>query len=216
MCYLFENLYKERYPSSDETRFDKVSQVLGRDVKGNKVQINKSYSPIYMRIDDKIPTTTNNIESFHMHLNKLTKGSKGLPLRLAITCKYIIDRTCNVNKSVIENLKNYLNRIRAKAENIVSINNDINKYSVKKCNCCKKYFYTMMFGIDVPCIHEILNPEFDETILLETVRINCINLPELDLNSIPIEEYDIDTNLLFKIQNNDKLIIEIVKAQAHH
>ena len=26
---------------------------------------------------------------------------------------------------------------------------------------------------------------------------------ELDLNSIPIEEYDIDTNLLFKIQNND-------------
>ena len=60
-----------------------------------------------------------------------------------------------------------------------------------------------MFGIDVPCIHEILNPEFDETILLETVRINCINFPELDLNSIPIEEYDIDTKLLFKKQNND-------------
>ncbi|KAK8840899.1 hypothetical protein M9Y10_027730 [Tritrichomonas musculus] len=60
-----------------------------------------------------------------------------------------------------------------------------------------------MFGIDVPCIHEILNPEFDETILLETVGINCINFPELDLNSIPIEEYDIDTKLLFKKQNND-------------
>ncbi|KAK8882255.1 hypothetical protein M9Y10_002086 [Tritrichomonas musculus] len=203
MCYLFENLYKERNTSSDTTRFDKVSQVLGKDVEGNKVQINESYSPIYKRIDNRIPTTTNNIESFHMHLNQLTKGSKGLTLRLAITCKYILDRTCNVNKSVIENIKNYLNRIRAKAQNSVSINNDIDKYSVKKCNCCKKYFYTMMFGIDVPCIHEILNPEFDETILLETVGINCINFPELDLNSIPIEEYDIDTKLLFKKQNND-------------
>lgn len=55
------------------TRFDKVAQVLGQDAQGNPTEKKSSYSPIYLRAADRIPTCTNHIESLHMQINQLKK-----------------------------------------------------------------------------------------------------------------------------------------------
>ena len=164
MFYTFQSLFKERNPNSDTTRFDKVAQVLGQDPEGNAVETKDSYCPIYKRAEDHIPSCTNHIESLHMRINQLTKGSKGLPLRLAIICKYIIDRTQRVNTSIQDNLKGYLNNLKKKAE--IS-----QKPKCDKCDCGKKFYYTQLFGIEVPCIHDICSKFFNEKILLGTIQL---------------------------------------------
>lgn len=56
--------------SLDITRFDKVSEILGKDPEGNKIKVNRSYAPIYERIADNIPT--NYIELSHCKKYKET------------------------------------------------------------------------------------------------------------------------------------------------
>ena len=125
---------------------------------GNPVEKKLSYSPLYIRAFDRIPSCTNYIESLHKQINQITKESKSLPLRLGITCKYIIDRTKRVNNSVIENLKNYINKLKKKAERSGSIQN----HSLYNCNCAKKFDFSQLYCIDVPCIHDIYNELFNE------------------------------------------------------
>lgn len=192
MCYTFQNLFKEKSPTCDTTRFDKVSQVLGQDPEGNATEINKAYSPLYLRAENRIPSSTNHIESLHMHINQLTKGSKSLPLRLAIICKYIIDRTARVNQSVIDNLQNYINKLKSKATNTKQ------KHSCSKCNCAKKFYYSQLFAIDVPCIHDINSKLFDEQLLYQTLKFNSIDFLPLDLNMFQLKTYEIITNMKFK------------------
>lgn len=125
MCYTFQYLFKEKGPATDTSRFDKVAQVLGQDVNGNPIEKKSSYSPLYKRAADRITSCTNHIESIHNQINQLTKGSKGLPLRLGIICKYIIDRTKRINISVLDNMKNYITKLKKKVENSGSVQNRI-------------------------------------------------------------------------------------------
>lgn len=88
MFHIFYYLYNKKSQNCDKGRFDKVSKVLGQDIDGNPVPIDESYSQIYKRITYNVPTTTNHIEAFHMHMNEITKGSKTISLKLALICKH--------------------------------------------------------------------------------------------------------------------------------
>ena len=115
MFYTYQCLFNEKNAQADMSRFNKVSHILGQDAKGNPVEQKLSYCPLYKRAADRIPTCTNHIESIHMQLNNLTSGARSLTMRLAIICKYIIDRTNRVNHSIQENLKNYINNLKKKS-----------------------------------------------------------------------------------------------------
>ena len=132
-----------------------------------------------------------------MHINQITKGSKGLPLRLAIICKYITDRTKRVNETIIENMKNYIGQLKRKVGN----SNSFDKHSCIKCNCGKKFYYTQLFGVEVPCIHDICSIHFDESILYETVKSNCLNFSDMVLDFSELEVYEIITDLKLKKKN---------------
>ena len=44
MCYTFLYLFKEKGPTTDTSRFNKVAQVLGQDVNGNPIEKKSSCS----------------------------------------------------------------------------------------------------------------------------------------------------------------------------
>lgn len=190
----FKLLYDKRSDTADKSRFDKLSQIFGKDPEGNNVEINLSYSPIFKRISDNVPSTTNHIEAFHKNLNHVTKGLKNIALRLGCICKYIIDRTIRSNKSSEANLKLYLGRLKEKACNKIGP-----KYQIQKCDCGRKLYFERLYGISVPCIHDIL--QTDEKMILESLKVYDINF-NYNEESV-LEEYDIITNLKFKNSENN-------------
>ena len=153
-----------------------------------------SYSPIFKRISDGVPCTTNHIEAFHRNLNQVAKGLTNIALRLGCICKYIIDRTIRSNKSSEVNLKLYLNRLKEKACNKTSP-----KYQIQKCDCGRKLYFERLYGISVPCIHDIL--QADEKMILESLKVYDINFDDNAENIL--EEYDITTNLKFNNSGNN-------------
>lgn len=203
--YLFKYLYEAQGKKDDESRFAKVSEVLGRDVEGNKIPTNHSYSPLFLRYADNIPATTNHIEAFHRHLNEITKGAGGnLFLRLSYTCKYIIDRTQRVDKSSRSNLKKYLKNIRQKAEKATSNNKSLkNKFTKEACTCYRKLYYQRLFWNQVPCIHEILNtdPEID-SLYIDNYFQSDFDFQILDQIQSQLQIFSVQTDLKFKKKKN--------------
>lgn len=196
----FKYLYEIKDEKSDKIRFEKVSKIFGRDPSGNSIEINPNYSQIFNRIIDNIPTTTNHIESLHCQINQITSGARSLSLKLAYICKYINDRTLRSNSSSENNLKSYLNLLNQKALNKISMNSiEKNKYSNEKCECGKNVYYSHLFGIKVPCIHQILNEKIDKNIIYESLRVYDIDFLN-DYNYLEI--YDINTELKFKKKPN--------------
>lgn len=106
--------------------------------------------------------------ALHNQINQLTKGSKGLPFRLEIICKYIIDRTKRINISVFDIMKNYITKLKKKVENSWSVQN----HTFSRCNCAKKLYFSQLYAMDVPYIHDIQNGLLDESLLYETIRFN--------------------------------------------
>lgn len=141
-------MLSQEQSEADDVRFQKTSQVLSFNKDGEPVEVKKSYSPIYERINDNTPSITNHIESFHSHLNEIAKhGRLSFQLRLAYILKLIKDRTLRTNASAHENLKSYFKDLRKKAKNIISKNKNLkNNFSNLTCDCNGQFYYSNFFS----------------------------------------------------------------------
>lgn len=117
-------------------------------------------------------------------------------LRLAYICKYIIDRCERTNNSTEDNLRNYLNNLKEKAKIACERGDDIEKYSKAKCDCGRKLYFSQLYCLDVPYIHEILNENYNEKIIIESFRANNIDFQSQNINKV-LQEYEIETDLKF-------------------
>lgn len=194
-------LYESRNQNDDDNRFIKVCQVLGINLDGNEIETKKEYSPIYKRLDARIPTTTNHVESMHKQINTLFKGSRmSLHLRLAYIIKYIMDRTLRTNASAHSNLKAHFKNLKQIAKNAVSKNKDsITIYTKEYCACYKQIYYSVIFWIDIPCIHTILCDNFNENEYINEMRKLDINF---SFKKEKFKVYDIETNMTFRKRKN--------------
>lgn len=136
-------MYHEKGDLND-IRFKKVSQVLGLNPNGEPVETNNSYSPIYLRIEENVPTTTNHIESFHKHLNEITEPARfSLTLKLAYIVQYISERTLRVNLSAVKNINDYIKNLKKLAKNEVAKDkNSKSKFMNSTCDCLYQLYYT--------------------------------------------------------------------------
>ena len=170
----------------------------------------KEYSPLFIRKENIIPTTTNHIESFHKQLNGIFKGSRlSLPLRFAYIIKHIIDRTIRCNYNAHENLKTHFKRIKNIAHNAVSQNpKSILNYSKEICFCDKYWYYSTIYNIMIPCVHCILCDDFDAKAYLKEMKERDIDFLSHDSQLNQLEIFNIDTDLKFmkkKVQNRDDI-----------
>ncbi|KAK8882340.1 hypothetical protein M9Y10_044982 [Tritrichomonas musculus] len=194
--HTFKLLYEARNKKEDDHRFIKVSQVLGLNIDGFEVPQKKEYSPIYKRLEDKVPTTTNHVESMHKQLNGIIKSTKlSIQLRLAYIIKYIIDRTLRIDITSRANLRTHFRNLQQKAQKEVSKDKDsIINYSQSFCSCYKQIYYSVLYWTTILCIHTILNDEFEEDYYIDQLK-------KLDFNfsfqKHDLKIYDIETNLSF-------------------
>ena len=109
-CYLFKKLYSmEDEKKRDDARFNKVGSVLGIDPKGNPIEKNQSYSVLYERIIQKVPTTNNHSESYHARINSIAADMRySINNRLSLVVDHIMSRLTHLDASSIANLRNYL------------------------------------------------------------------------------------------------------------
>lgn len=195
--HTFNILYEFSDKKESDIRFIKVSQVLGLDSYGNEVQVKKEYSPLYKRLEYNVPSTTNHVESMHKQLNTIIKGKRlSLQLRLAITIKYIIDRTFRTDISAHLNLKSHLKNLQKNAEKAISKNKNIKSYYMKSyCNCYKQIYYSELFWTTIPCIHTILKEDFDVKYYVNQMKNYDFNFSFKKDN---LKVYDISTDLTFR------------------
>lgn len=93
----------------DDARFNKVGGVLGIDPKGNPVEKNPSYSLLYERIIQKVPTTNNHSESYHARINSIAADMRySINNRLSLVVDHIMSRLTLLDALSIANLRNYL------------------------------------------------------------------------------------------------------------
>lgn len=198
--YTFKLLYQEK-KDPDDIRFKKVSQVLGLDPDGEPVETNNAYAPIYLRIEENVPTTTNHIESFHKHLNEITKPARfSLTLKLAYIIQYIKERTLRVNLSAHENLKVYIKNLKTLAKKEVAKDKKSkNNFTYSTCDCSHQLYYSHLFVTSVPCIHTILN-DIDEKFYIQQMSENDLDFKKqiCEHDSMKLTIFEIPTELTFR------------------
>ena len=115
-------------------------------------------------MNDSVPTTTNHSESFHHCLNEsVSHTTTKMMTRIALLAQRIKDRLINVNESILRNFKNYVKDLKKKANDHVHAHpEDADKFSCSSCSCPNYLYYSLLFGDDVPCIHQIFNNKWNQ------------------------------------------------------
>ncbi len=130
----------------------------------NIINCKPKYAPLFMRMNDSVPTTTNHSESFHHCLNEsVSHTTTKMMTRIALLAQRIKDRLINVNESILRNFKNYVKDLKKKANDHVHAHpEDADKFSCSSCSCPNYLYYSLLFGDDVPCIHQIFNNKWNQ------------------------------------------------------
>lgn len=206
---IFKKLYEIR-TEKDEYRFDKVSQVLGINISGESIPIKKQYSPLFIRKENIVPTSTNHIESFHKQINTIVRAPKlSIHLKLAYIIKYINDRILRCNINARNNLKEHFHHIISVANNAVSKNKKLkSNYSKDSCACERYWYYSCVYNLCHPCIHCILNKDFDLKYYIEQMKERDMKFPSYSDKINQLKVFDLDTDLKFlkkkKVHNNNE------------
>lgn len=166
--FILKNLYAEDLAASKNKKFGdahyiKVGKSLGIDPHGNYIPAEESYSPLYRRISLNVPTTNNHCESYHSKINSIAGDQRyTINNRLSLLSKHIMNRLKQLDQSSLCNLRTYIRNLKKKANEKVEKNPQLlDRYNKYECDCQKSSYYSKMYGIDLPCIHMILNDKWD-------------------------------------------------------
>ena len=112
------------------------------------------------RIDFKMPSTTNTLESSHGHLNRKTPRNNSFWESLSRIAESFIIKTQTVNFRIRNNY-NYTKRItirKAQKTPMDKMNKMIDFYDTRQdhCNCGENKLESALYGIDIPCSHRYI------------------------------------------------------------
>lgn len=165
--------------------YDKFIKIFGFDENGNRVERDRRMEPLFIRIEKMIPTSTNHIERFHRFVNESIEDSKNSYKKLGILFKCIDVQINHFNENLLRKLKDYINNLRMKAQEIVENEPEkITEFEKDFCDvpfCADGLYYSNLYGCELPCIHQILNKKWansDYNTLYE------FGIDELKINTI--------------------------------
>lgn len=178
-----------------------------KDIFERILQLDQQYAPLFVRMNESVPTTTNHSESFHRFLNNsVPHKNVKLMTRVAMIAEKINERLMSLNKSIIRNFKNYIKSLREQAQEHLTLHPGDNKlFNLERCDCPNCIYFSMLYGGDVPCIHQILNARWSPP----KVWKSWFEGKEIFLSNIQTElkTYEIDQVLAFEEEgiedNND-------------
>lgn len=160
------NLFLEIGGSAQSCK-EKFIAILGYDENGEKVERNAHMEPLFIRMIEGIPTTTNHIESLHHYINDSVGKYKNLYKRLTVLIQCIINHLNNVNHNIIRNLRNYIKNLKNFAINEIKKNPEcISYYDKNICensSCYDGLYYSQIYQCELPCIHQVMNKKWSNS-----------------------------------------------------
>ena len=160
------NLFLEIGGSAQSCK-EKFIAILGYDENGEKVERNAHMEPLYIRMIEGIPTTTNHVESLHHYINDSVGKYKNPYKRLAVLIQCIINHMNNVNHNIIRNLRNYIKNLKNFAINEIKKNPEcISYYDKNICensSCYDGLYYSQIYQCELPCIHQVMNKKWSNS-----------------------------------------------------
>ena len=124
-----------------------------------------------------IPTCSNHAEATHSVLNKLTKGMKNFPKRMKVVMDHIQSRIHNF--STRRNLKIKIASIKKNAR------------KGEECNCRPNSYLDSIYGIHIPCVHQI-----DKFVIHDLEQIEVPDVCDIKFNEV------LDENWSFPPENS--------------
>lgn len=167
------------------------NKIIGLEANGF-INRKQAYAPLFERLKSSIPTTTNHSESFHHFLNdKIPNANTKLLTRVGMLAQKINERLQSVNESMTRNFVNYVENLKKKVHNKIAKDQRlISKYCEEQCCCHNSLYYSLLYEIDAPCIHTILNTKCrDKNAAKKSISGKEVLLP-IVMNELEVIELD--------------------------
>lgn len=198
---IFRNV-KNQY---DKRRLEKVLNKIGLTFKTGQISIHNQHIfdsvSMLKRSFYRMPSTTNQIESKHGHLNELTPRNNTFFGSLNRLILSITTQIHQFNRNMFHNYRRIINKTKNDSK-ISKIDEKCEFYNSTEnsCECGENDLYSAMFRLNIPCSHMIhLGAEFEK---LDEVEINFENqFDELILDILPdeTEKQSVQIDFLKKI-----------------
>ena len=159
----FSNRFAKITDANDLKELNNVLEKIGMNFADGSINLvnQKRWDQVSMlsRINFRMPSTTNSLESSHGHLNKKTPRHNGFWASINRLCESFILKTNLLNIRIQHNysyLKSTTQR-RLNSMDIETLNLQQMFYSttVDHCNCGENKLMAAILRIDVPCSHRL-------------------------------------------------------------
>ena len=187
-----EEQYHEIIPLIQEEIKIWVSQFKDPSMIPNKINdilcmldpntINKKYHfqqwGLWIRINECVGRCSNHSESLHRVFNAKVRGNHHLLSNIFIIAKVIMKRYIVQKNSHGRCIHEKFHDLKNKLLNLKLMNADLSRFSKENCQCGWNKYYTAIFGVRFPCLHEINHEKFS----------SCPQPPQLIIHEIKIEK----------------------------
>ncbi|KAK8884525.1 hypothetical protein M9Y10_043639, partial [Tritrichomonas musculus] len=172
---IFTPIFRSIKKQVDKNRLEKVLNKVGLTFSTGNISILNQHvfdsNSMLKRSFYKMPSTTNQIESKHGHLNDLTPRNNtffGAIKRLILS---ITTQIHQFNRNMFHNYRRVINQIKNDSK-IQRIDEKCQYYNATQhsCECGENNLYSAMFRLNIPCSHMVhLGAEFEK---LEEIEID--------------------------------------------
>ena len=143
---------------------------------------------IWERLKFSICRCSNHSESLHRVFNDKCNGKFEFTSRLIKMYEIILKKFTSQQYNHGRSIKERFKKLKAKFSELQKKGYNIERFTVNECNCGWNAYYTSLYGVRFPCIHEIGNHAFENCPtsepLIETKYIseNIITIVQSDEN----------------------------------
>ena len=183
------NNYKEERKKLNTFTLDLQNKIrdLETMISGDAGDINSNYFYIrwalWIRRDQHVGSCSNHNESLHAFINQNLSKCLTLEEKLSNLIKKTLKHCSNIQtrkgSSIRRKLKNIINLILQKKNNPTF---DIFFFCDDKCKCGELFYNKQIYGVEIPCLNQILLPAKD--IILDIIQILKNNKKEITISKL--------------------------------
>ena len=169
--------YKQEYSTLDEKTLNKINNIKIM-ISGINANSNSNYFVYkwaqWLRTDYHVGRCTNHAEGAHGNINSSMerRGATNFSSGLSTTINYILNFFQNRKNNHGTSFANRHLKMRNKIIKLLNTSEENIKNSIENCKCDDHIFNEALFGIQFPCMHQILKRIYSSQQCIDFQKIN--------------------------------------------
>ena len=159
---------------------------------------------IWNRIENKIARCTNHSESFHSVLNKKSYNLRIFPSKFKSIIKNIFKKYMNMNITHGRAIFDKIRKIEQLKRTILEQNMNRIPYSKETCECGYTKYYSSLYGVPIPCKHQIFNENFQNIKPPPLIKLNL-------MENFPLKEIVSKEKMIIQLRNKSHVSKSLIK-----